>query len=225
MRVLIVEDEPNLAETLREMLKQNRFDSDICLDGETGLQYARKGSYDLLILDVMLPKLSGFAIVEQLRKDGNATPILLLTAKSGVENVVRGLDLGADYYLTKPFEMQELLACVRALTRRRGEVVMDTLTFGDLTLNMSTCELSCGERSIRLGKKEFSLMHILMINGNVIVTKDALIKRAWGVGSEAEGNNVEVYISFLRKKLRFLHAHAQIETVRKFGYKLSGGNA
>ena len=153
------------------------------------------------------------------------TPILLLTAKSGVENVVRGLDLGADYYLTKPFEMQELLACVRALTRRRGEVVMDTLTFGDLTLNMSTCELSCGERSIRLGKKEFSLMHILMINGNVIVTKDALIKRAWGVGSEAEDNNVEVYISFLRKKLRFLHAHAQIETVRKFGYKLSGGNA
>ncbi len=225
MRVLIVEDESNLAETLREMLKQNRFDSDICLDGETGLQYARKGSYDLLILDVMLPKLSGFAIVEQLRKDGNATPILLLTAKSGVENVVRGLDLGADYYLTKPFEMQELLACVRALTRRRGEVVMDTLTFGDLTLNMSTCELSCGERSIRLGKKEFSLMHILMINGNVIVTKDALIKRAWGVGSEAEDNNVEVYISFLRKKLRFLHAHAQIETVRKFGYKLSGGNA
>ena len=225
MRVLIVEDESNLAETLREMLKQNRFDSDICLDGETGLQYARKGSYDLLILDVMLPKLSGFAIVEQLRKDGNATPILLLTAKSGVENVVRGLDLGADYYLTKPFEMQELLACVRALTRRRGEVVMDTLTFSDLTLNMSTCELSCGERSIRLGKKEFSLMHILMINGNVIVTKDALIKRAWGVGSEAEDNNVEVYISFLRKKLRFLHAHAQIETVRKFGYKLSGGNA
>ena len=225
MRVLIVEDESNLAETLREMLKQNRFDSDICLDGETGLQYARKGSYDLLILDVMLPKLSGFAIVERLRKDGNATPILLLTAKSGVENVVRGLDLGADYYHTKPFEMQELLACVRALTRRRGEVVMDTLTFGDLTLNMSTCELSCGERSIRLGKKEFSLMHILMINGNVIVTKDALIKRAWGVGSEAEDNNVEVYISFLRKKLRFLHAHAQIETVRKFGYKLSGGNA
>ena len=172
MRVLIVEDESKLAETLRAMLKQNRFDSDICLDGETGLQYARKGTYDLLILDVMLPKMSGFAIVQQLRKEGDATPILMLTAKSAVEDYVRGLDLGADYYLTKPFEMQELLACVRALVRRRGEVVMDELKFDDLVLNKSTCELSCGERSIRLGRKEFSIMHILMTNGNVIVSKD-----------------------------------------------------
>jgi DNA-binding response OmpR family regulator len=225
MRVLIVEDEVNLAETLRQMLKQNRFDSDVCLDGETGLEYARKGSYDLLILDVMLPKRSGFSIVEELRRDGSATPILMLTAKSSVEDYVHGLDLGADYYLTKPFEMQELLACVRALTRRRGEVVMDTLAFGDLVLNMSTCELLCGERSIRLGKKEFSILHILMTNGNVVVSKDELLKRAWGVDSEAEDNNVEVYISFLRKKLRFLHANVQIDTLRKFGYKLIEGNA
>lgn len=225
MRVLIVEDESKLAETLRAMLKQNRFDSDICLDGETGLQYARKGTYDLLILDVMLPKMSGFAIVQQLRKEGDATPILMLTAKSAVEDYVRGLDLGADYYLTKPFEMQELLACVRALVRRRGEVVMDELKFDDLVLNKSTCELSCGERSIRLGKKEFSIMHILMTNGNVIVGKDELLSHAWGVDSEAEDNNVEVYISFLRKKLRFLHTRVQIETLRKFGYKLTGENA
>ena len=225
MRVLIVEDESKLAETLRAMLKQNRFDSDICLDGETGLQYARKGTYDLLILDVMLPKMSGFAIVQQLRKEGDAPPILMLTAKSAVEDYVRGLDLGADYYLTKPFEMQELLACVRALVRRRGEVVMDELKFDDLVLNKSTCELSCGERSIRLGKKEFSIMHILMTNGNVIVGKDELLNHAWGVDSEAEDNNVEVYISFLRKKLRFLHTRVQIETLRKFGYKLTGENA
>ncbi len=225
MRVLIVEDEANLAETLRAMLKQNRFDSDICLDGETGLSYARKGAYDLLILDVMLPKLSGFQIVQQLRAEGDATPILVLTAKTGVEDFVHGLDLGADYYLTKPFEMQELLACVRALTRRKGEVVMDTLTFGDLVLNKSTCELSCGERSIRLGKKEFSIMYFLMTNGNVVISKDDLLNHAWGVDSEAEDNNVEVYISFLRKKLRFLHTHAQIETLRKFGYKLSGAEA
>ena len=222
MRVLIVEDESKLAETLRAMLKQNRFDSDICFDGETGLAYARKGSYDLLILDVMLPKRSGFAIVQQLRQEGDATPILMLTARTGVEDYVKGLDLGADYYLTKPFEMQELLACVRALVRRRGEVVMDTLTFGDLVLNKSTCELSCGERSIRLGKKEFSIMHILMTNGNVIVGKEELLNHAWGVDSDAEDNNVEVYISFLRKKLRFLHTRVQIETLRKFGYKLSG---
>ena len=220
MRVLIVEDEPNLAATLGEMLKQNRFDSDICPDGESGLAYARQNAYDLIILDVMLPKRSGFSVVEQLRKDGNATPVLMLTAKSSVEDYVHGLDLGADYYLTKPFEMQELLACVRALTRRRGEVVMDELQFGDLVLNKSTCELSCGERSIRLGKKEFSVMYILMTNGNVVVGKDLLLKRAWGVDSDAEDNNVEVYISFLRKKLRFLHAQTQIETLRKFGYKL-----
>ncbi len=225
MRVLIVEDERNLAETLREMLKQNRFDSDIAADGETGLAYARENAYDLVILDVMLPKRSGFSVVEELRKDGNATPVLMLTAKSSVEDYVHGLDLGADYYLTKPFEMQELLACVRALTRRRGEIVMDTLTFGDLVLNMSTCELMCGERSIRLGKKEFSIMHILMKNGDVVVSKEELLKRAWGMDSDAEDNNVEVYISFLRKKLRFLHTCVQIETLRKFGYKLAGEKA
>ena len=222
MRVLIIEDEKNLAETLRQMLKQNRFDSDVCLDGETGLAYAREGSYDLILLDVMLPKMNGFSVVEQLRRDGDATPVLMLTAKSSVEDYVHGLDLGADYYLTKPFEMQELLACVRALTRRRGEIVMDELKFGDLVLNKSTCELECGERTIRLGKKEFSIMHTLMMNGSVVVSKDELLKRAWGVGSEAEDNNVEVYISFLRKKLRFLHTAVQIDTLRKFGYKLSG---
>ena len=160
MRVLIVEDEKNLAETLQQMLKKNRFDSDICLDGESGLAYAQNGAYDLVILDVMLPKMSGFAVVEQLRKEQNATPVLMLTARSGVEDYVHGLDLGADYYLTKPFEMQELMACVRALMRRRGEVVLDELKFGDLVLSKSTGELSCGERSIRLGKKEFSIMHL-----------------------------------------------------------------
>ncbi len=222
MRVLIIEDERNLAETLRQMLKQNRFDSDVCFDGETGLAYAREGSYDLILLDIMLPKMNGFSVVEQLRNDGDATPVLMLTAKTSVEDYVHGLDLGADYYLTKPFETQELLACVRALTRRRGEVVMDELKFGDLVLNKSTCELECGERTIRLGKKEFSIMHILMMNGSVVVSKEELLKRAWGVGSEAEDNNVEVYISFLRKKLRFLHTAVQIDTLRKFGYKLSG---
>lgn len=223
MRVLIVEDERNLAETLQQMLKKNRFDSDICPDGETGLAYARGGTYDLIIMDVMLPKMSGFAVVEQLRKENNPTPILMLTARSGVEDYVRGLDLGADYYLTKPFEMQELMACVRALTRRRGEVVLDELKFGDLVLSKSTGELSCGERSIRLGKKEFSIMHLLMTNGNVVVAKEQILSNAWGIESEAEDNNVEVYISFLRKKLRFLHTGVQISTLRKFGYKLSEG--
>ena len=220
MRVLIVEDERNLAETLQQMLKANRFDSDICLDGEKGLKYAKEGSYDLIILDVMLPKINGLTIVEQLRNENNDTPILVLTARSSVEDYVHGLDLGADYYLTKPFEMQELMACVRALTRRHGEVVMNTLSFGDLTLNFSTAELSCGERSLHLGKKEFSIMHLFMTNGNVVVSKDQILDNAWGIDSEAEDNNLEVYISFLRKKLRFLQSKTQIETLRKFGYKL-----
>ncbi len=220
MRVLIVEDERNLAETLKAMLKESRFDSDVCTDGELGLEYAQKGTYDLIILDVMLPKVNGFTIVERLRNEGNATPILVLTARSSVEDYVHGLDLGADYYLTKPFEMKELLACVRALTRRHGAVVMDTLRFGDLVLNQSTCELACADRSIRLGKKELSIMHLLMTNGNVVVSKEQILHNAWGVASEAEDNNVEVYISFLRKKLRFLHTTTQIETLRKFGYKL-----
>ena len=225
MRVLIVEDERNLAETLQQMLKKNRFDSDICLDGEAGLQYARTGAYDLIILDVMLPKMSGFAVVEQLRKESNQTPVLLLTARSGVDDYVHGLDLGADYYLTKPFEMQELLACVRALTRRHGEVVLDELQFGDLILSKSTGELRCNDRAIRLGKKEFSIMHLFMTNGNVVVSKEQILRNAWGVESEAEDNNVEVYISFLRKKLRFLHTRVQIDTLRKFGYKLYEGDA
>ena len=224
MRVLIVEDEQNLAETLQQMLKKNRFDSDICLDGEKGLEYARVGTYDLMILDVMLPKISGFAIVEQLRSENNPTPVLMLTARSGVEDYVRGLDLGADYYLTKPFEAEELMACVRALTRRRGEVVLDELKFGDLVLSKSIGELSCGERSIRLGKKEFSIMHLFMTNGNIVVTKEQILQNAWGIESEAEDNNVEVYISFLRKKLRFLHTNVQISTLRKFGYKLTEAN-
>lgn len=225
MRVLIVEDERNLAETLKAMLKENRFDSDVCYDGESGLAYAQKGTYDMIILDVMLPKVNGFTIVERLRSMRIDTPILVLTARSSVEDYVHGLDLGADYYLTKPFEMRELLACVRALTRRHGEVVMDTLNFGDLVLNRSTCELSCADRSIRLGKKEFSIMHLLMCNGNVIVSKVQILHNAWGVDSEAEDNNVEVYISFLRKKLRFLHSYTQIDTVRKFGYKLTENKA
>ncbi len=220
MRVLIIEDERNLAETLQQMLKTNRFDSDVCLDGEKGLQYAREGSYDLILLDVMLPKINGFTIVEQLRRENNDTPILVLTARSSVEDFVQGLDLGADYYLTKPFEMQELMACVRALTRRHGEVVMNMLRFGDLELNISTCELSCGERTLRLGKKEFSIMHLFMTNGNVVVSKEQILHNAWGIDSEAEDNNVEVYISFLRKKLRFLQSSTQIDTLRKFGYKL-----
>ncbi len=220
MRALIVEDDRALARTLGEMLKSAHFESDISYDGESGLDNGLSDTYDLIVLDIMLPKKDGFSIAKELRRAKIDTPILMLTARTETGDKVRGLDSGADYYLTKPFEMSELLACVRALTRRQGEVVMDELTFGDLTLNLSTCDLCYGDKKVRLGKKEFSIMRIFMTNGAAIVSKETLINKVWGFESDAEDNNVEVYISFLRKKLAFLKAPVQIATLRKFGYRL-----
>ena len=220
MRALIVEDDRALARTLGEMLKSAYFESDISYDGESGLDNGLSDTYDLIVLDIMLPKKDGFSIAKELRRAKIDTPILMLTARTETGDKVRGLDSGADYYLTKPFEMSELLACVRALTRRQGEVVMDELTFGDLTLNLSTCDLCYGDKKVRLGKKDFSIMRIFMTNGAAIVSKETLINKVWGFESDAEDNNVEVYISFLRKKLAFLKAPVQIATLRKFGYRL-----
>ena len=220
MRALIVEDDRALARTLGEMLKSAHFESDISYDGESGLDNGLSDTYDLIVLDIMLPKKDGFAVAKELRRARIDTPILMLTARTETGDKVRGLDSGADYYLTKPFEMSELLACVRALTRRQGEVVMDELTFGDLTLNLSTCDLCYGDKKVRLGKKEFSIMRIFMANGAAMVSKESLINKVWGFESDAEDNNVEVYISFLRKKLAFLKAPVQIATLRKFGYRL-----
>lgn len=155
-----------------------------------------------------------------MRRSGDPTPVLMLTAKSDTADKVAGLDCGADYYLTKPFHAQELLACIRALTRRQGEVVMETLSFGDITLNLSLQELSCGERSIRLGQKEFEVMRLLLSNKKSIVTKESLLLKIWGYDSDAEDNNVEAYISFLRKKLHFLKSTVAIATLRKRGYYL-----
>ena len=223
MRALIVEDDKALARTLGEMLGSARFESDIFYDGESGCDYGLSGDYDLIILDIMLPKKDGFTIAKELRREKIDTPILMLTARTETGDRVKGLDSGGDYYLTKPFEMSELMACVRALTRRQGEVIMDELSFGALKLNLSTGDLICGEKKVRLGKKEFSIMHILMSNGGAIVSKETLINKVWGVESDAEDNNVEVYISFLRKKLSFLKAPVQIATLRKFGYRLETG--
>ena len=220
MRALIVEDDKALARTLGEMLKSARFESDICYDGESGLDNGLSGVYDLIVLDIMLPKKDGFSVAKELRKEKIDTPLLMLTARTETGDRVKGLDSGADYYLTKPFEMSELLACVRALTRRQGEVVMDELSFGELKLNLSTCDLIYGDKKVRLGKKEFSIMRIFMSNGEAIVSKETLINKVWGFESDAEDNHVEVYISFLRKKLAFLKAPVLIATLRKFGYRL-----
>ena len=220
MRILIVEDETRLAETLRQLLEDQRYQVDTVYDGADGVDYGLAGQYDLIILDVMLPKVDGFQVAQRLRAAHVSTPILMLTARDDVSDKISGLDCGADDYMTKPFDTGELMARVRALTRRQGEVLSDVLTVGDLSLDCTSRLLSAGERSVRLGFKEFEVLRLLMVNNGNVVTKETLISKIWGLDSEAEDNNVEVYISFLRKKLVFLNSQVSISTVRKVGYFL-----
>lgn len=220
MRILIVEDEVRLADALVQILKTQRYDAETVYDGNDGLDYALSGQYDVIILDVMLPGKNGFEIVREMRAQKIATPVLMLTAKDEVSDKINGLDCGADDYMTKPFIPEELLARIRAMSRRKGEVVINEMSFADLTLSLSTYDLAANGKSIRLGFKEFEVMKILMSNNGAIVKKEDLISKVWGMDSEAEDNNVEVYISFLRKKLFFIGSRAEITTVRKVGYKL-----
>ncbi|MCI8740492.1 MAG: response regulator transcription factor [Oscillibacter sp.] len=223
MRVLVVEDEIRLAATLQDLLEMNGCTADVCHDGEAGLDNALSGIYDVVLLDVMLPRIDGFTVLRRLRESGSAVPVLMLTARSEVSDRVTGLDSGADYYLTKPFEPKELLACVRALARRQPELRGGVLTCGDLKLEKDAFILSCGERSVRLSRKEFDMMELLMLNQKQVLTKESLLLKIWGYESDAEDNNVEVYISFLRKKLSHLGSEVKIKTIRMVGYCLEGG--
>lgn len=220
MRILIVEDETRLAETLRQLMEDQRYQADMVGDGADGVDYGLTGQYDLIILDVMLPKVDGFEVARRLRSAHISTPILMLTARDDISDKIGGLDCGADDYMTKPFDSGELMARVRALTRRQGEVLGDVLKVGDLSLECSSRLLRVGERSVRLGFKEFEVMRLLMVNSRAVVSKETLIAKIWGLDSEAENNNVEVYISFLRKKLAYLGSRIAISTVRKVGYYL-----
>ena len=220
MQILVVEDERRLAEALGQILREKKYMVDLAYDGRDGLDMAMSSIYDVIILDVMLPKMNGNDVAQNLRKEKIATPILMLTAKDQISDKVKGLDAGADDYMTKPFSPDELLARVRALTRRQGEVVMDTVEFGDLVLNLSTCDLSCGDKSVHLNFKEFEIMKILLGNNQNVTTKDDLIVKVWGYDSNAVDNNVEVYISFLRKKLDFIGTDVEIVSLRKIGYRL-----
>lgn len=223
MRILIVEDEARLASTLADILAEAHYLTDVCHDGVSGLDNALSGIYDGVILDVMMPKMDGFEAVRRMREEGCHTPVLMLTAKTELGDRVTGLDCGADYYLTKPFEREELLACLRALLRRTGEVRPDSPAFGDLELDLSAGILRCGGKNTRLSAKEFALMSQLLTNGANIVPKESLLLKVWGYESEAESNTVEVYISFLRKKLQYLRSTVQIEAVRRMGYHLKDG--
>ena len=221
MRVLIVEDEIRLAETLRDLLDTEHYAADVCHDGESGLDNALSDIYDLVILDVMLPKKDGFSVLRALRQEGKTVPVLMLSARSELSDRVEGLDCGADYYLTKPFEPKELLACVRMLTRRQPEQrASNVLEYGDLRLEPDTFELACRERSVRLSRKEFDMMELLLRSREMVLTKESLIVKLWGYESDAEDNNVEVYISFLRKKLEHLRSRVKIRTIRMVGYRM-----
>ena len=224
MRVLVIEDEPRLAATLQDLLELEGYTADVRHDGEAGLDDALSSIYDVILLDVMLPKLDGFTVLRRLREAGNATPVLMLTARSETADKVEGLDQGADYYLTKPFDPKELLACVRALARRQPELRNpDSLEFGGVRLDKSSFTLSCGGRSVRLSRKEFDICELLMRNRNLVLAKESLLLKIWGYESDAEDNNVEVYISFLRKKLAHIGANVRIRTIRMVGYCLEVG--
>ena len=220
MNILIVEDEAALANALEHILKKAGHITDVVGDGQSALDFIRGFSYDLVLLDVMLPKLDGFTVVRQLRTEGISVPVLMLTARSAVPDRVTGLNAGADDYLTKPFDPEELLARVNAMTRRTGTVVMDELSFGDVTLALNTAQLSRGGSSVQLSPKEFQVARLLLEEPSMTFTKDVIISRAWGWDSEATDNNVEAYISFLRKKLRYLGSKVYIRNLQKIGYRL-----
>lgn len=219
VRILIVEDNRRLAESVRDLLKQIWYDSDVCTDGISGAYLLEEGTYDAAILDIMMPGKDGLTILKEARAKGCRIPVLLLTAKSETEDRVRGLEGGADYYLTKPFDGQELLAVTKTIVRRRGEILPDCLAFGNLTLDQSAYCLQGPEKSIQLGKKEYEIMRILLVNREMVISKELLLQKVWGNERNAVDNNVEIYISFLRKKLVFLKANVSIVTIRHFGYK------
>ena len=220
MNILIVEDERNLADAICHILEEDGYKTEAAYDGTTGLAYAESGLYDAVILDVMLPGMDGFEIVRKLRKDSHDLPVMMLTAKTSTADKVTGLDCGADDYMTKPFESEELKARVRALTRRKGEVMLDEVTFGDLKLDLNTHELSCDERHVHLSQKEFEVMRMLMTTPGRIVSKRDLLTRVWGPDGETSENSAEAYVSFLRKKLTHVKSKVEITTLRMLGYRL-----
>ena len=220
MRLLLVEDEKRMAQALCEILRLEKYDVDHYSDGMDAMCAVESGAYDLIVLDVMLPHKNGFAIAKEAREKGIKTPILMLTAKSELDDKVTGLDCGADDYLTKPFMTKELLARLRALIRRNINTPNNTLSFGDITLNTNTSMLVCGENSVRLGEKEFRLLEYLIANQGQILTREQLAIKIWGYECDAEYNNVEVYLSFTRKKLNFVKAKTEIKAVRGIGYEL-----
>ena len=219
MKILVIEDEKLLADSIKTLLEKRGFDVECVYDGEAGEEYAELGIYDLLILDVMMPKLNGYQVAKHVRAKRCGTPILMLTAKSSLEDRIEGLNAGADYYLTKPFDTRELLACINALLRRQGAQV-DEMVLGNTALDLSSCTLICGKKSVRLSAKEFDVMRFLLQSKSSVLSKEVILARVWGYDSNAVENHVEVYVGFLRKKLRSIGSNIRIEAIRRLGYHL-----
>lgn len=219
MKILIIEDEKLLADSIGDLLRSKGFEVEIAYDGETGKEYAELGVYDLLILDVMMPKMNGYEVARNVRAMHIGTPILMLTAKAELEDRITGLNAGADYYLTKPFDTRELLACMNALLRRQGSQVNE-VSLGNTSLDLSSAMLVCGVNRVRLSAKEFDVMRILLQSRERNLSKEVILTRVWGYDSDAVENHVEVYIGFLRKKLASIGSDIRIETIRRLGYHL-----
>ena len=222
MRILLAEDEKRMSAALSELFHQEGYDTDCVYDGESALDAILSGIYDVAVLDVMMPGINGYTAASRARKAGCTTPILMLTAKSGLDDKVQGLDSGADDYLTKPFMTKELLARVRALTRRSASYHEETISYGDIFLKPSSAELGCTRtgQSVRLSEKEYRILEYMILNKGQILSREQLALKIWGYESEAEYNNVEVYMSFTRKKLSFVGAQTGIKAVRGIGYEL-----
>ncbi len=220
MRLLLAEDEKDLSRALCAILKHNNYSVDAVYNGQDALDYGLDENYDGIILDLMMPKKNGLEVLRELRSKGISTPVIILTAKSEVEDRILGLDTGADDYLTKPFNMGELLARVRALTRRKSEFSPNVMTFGNISLNRESFELTCGEESLRLGNKEFQMLEMLISNPGRLISTEQFMERIWGYDTDAEINVVWVYISYLRKKLSSLGCNVEIKAVRGVGYTL-----
>ena len=223
MRILVVEDEVEIADGLVGVLEAEGFCVDAVYDGEDGLEYILSNAYDVILLDVMLPGINGFEVLRKARAKNVTTPVIMLTAKSQIEDRVQGLDIGADDYLTKPFDARELLARIRARVRSTSDIKGSVLTAYDIELDASTYKLQKGDKSIKLSKTEFQLLECLMINKGQILPRDTIINKVWGFEESADYNSLEVYISFIRKKLKFVNAEAAVKTQKGIGYFLDNG--
>lgn len=227
MRILIAEDEKRLSNALCEILAEQKYMTDAVFNGTDALNYAQSGIYDCIILDVMLPEKDGFEVLKELRSKKSQLPVLMLTAKDSIPDKIKGLDLGADDYMTKPFSPEELMARIRVITRRKGEVIIDEMNFADIVFTLSPPELSCKNtgKSIRLNFKESEMLKLFLLRPGTVLSKEELITKVWGYDSDAGDNNVEAYISFLRRKLNFVGSRCELVSIKKLGYRLEASNA